>query len=69
MEGNEMSEAGDMTKAEALRIAYDRLKCLGWRYEHSAIGEVAADILKALDKRYPPQPKQDNPDRNERGEG
>lgn len=45
-----MSEDRDRTKAEALRIAHERLEKLGWKYAHIDIGEVAGKIIKALDK-------------------
>lgn len=42
-----MSEM-DRTKAEALRIAFERLTQLGWKYSDGDIGKTAAVILKAM---------------------
>ncbi|PQZ29830.1 hypothetical protein CQZ93_06410 [Ochrobactrum vermis] len=39
---------GDRTKAEALRIAYDRLNKLGWKYSFTDVGVSANKILAAL---------------------
>ncbi|MDH7786389.1 hypothetical protein QBD01_002410 [Ochrobactrum sp. 19YEA23] len=39
---------GDRTKAEALRIAYDRLNKLGWRYSFADVGASANEILSSL---------------------
>ncbi len=39
---------GDRAQAEALRIAYDRLKYLGWKFTHRDVGRVAKEILEAL---------------------
>ena len=39
---------GDRTQAEALRIAYDRLKFLGWKFPHHDVGRVAKEIIEAL---------------------
>lgn len=39
---------GDRTKAEALRIAYDRLDKLGWRFSFADVGTNAKAILAAL---------------------
>ncbi|APY14276.1 hypothetical protein BKD02_08370 [Brucella sp. 09RB8910] len=39
---------GDRTKAEALRIAYDRLNKLGWRYSFADVGKSANEILASL---------------------
>lgn len=38
----------DRTKAEALRIAMERLDAIGWKYNHSDIGRVAAEIINAM---------------------
>ena len=38
----------DRTRAEALRIAYDRLNTLGWKYSFSDVGKSANEILTAL---------------------
>lgn len=39
---------GDRTQAEALRIAYDRLKFLGWKFTHHDVGRVAKEIIEVL---------------------
>ena len=39
---------GDRTKAEALRIAYDRLNKLGWRYSFADVGKSANEILSTI---------------------
>ena len=39
---------GDRTQAEALRIAYDRLNKLGWKYSFTDVGKSANLILTAL---------------------
>lgn len=44
----EKVDHGDRTKAEALRIAYDRLNKLGWRYSFTDIGVSANAILSTL---------------------
>ncbi|KAB0570625.1 hypothetical protein [Brucella pituitosa] len=44
----EMVAYGDRTQAEALRIAYDRLKSLGWKFTHHDVGRVAKEIIEAL---------------------
>lgn len=44
----EKVDYGDRTKAEALRIAYDRLNKLGWRFSFADVGENANKILVAL---------------------
>jgi hypothetical protein len=38
----------DRTQAEALRIAYDRLEKLGWKYSYADIGKMAKAILDAM---------------------
>lgn len=40
--------SGDATRAEALRIAYDNLKRLGWKFSAIDVGKNAAAILKAM---------------------
>lgn len=44
----EKAEHGDRTKAEALRIAYDRLNKLGWSFSLTEVGKSANMILDAL---------------------
>lgn len=39
---------GDRAQAEALRIAYDRLNKLGWKYSFTDVGKSANLILTAL---------------------
>ena len=39
----------DRTQAEALRIAYENLKRLGWTFSPEDIGKIAARIIKAMD--------------------
>lgn len=46
-----MGEAGsrDRTEAAALRIAYENLLRLGWKFSAVDIGKTAAGIINALD--------------------
>ncbi len=49
-----MSER-DRTEAEALRIAYENLIRLGWKFSAEDIGKSARAIIAALDEYTPPQ--------------
>ena len=40
----------DRTKAEALRIAYDILKSLNWRFRGADVGKMAREIIAALEQ-------------------
>ena len=40
--------AGDRTTAEALRIAEDHLKRLGWKFTPADVGRRAREIIEAL---------------------
>ena len=39
----------EITKAEALRIAYEHIKAMGWRKSPEEIGQTARSILKGLE--------------------
>lgn len=41
----------DATKAKALELAKQRLDHLGWKYNCNEIGEKAADIIIAMEKK------------------
>jgi hypothetical protein len=40
----------DHTEAMALKLAEKKLISMGWKWDATQIGKVAAEILKALDK-------------------
>ncbi len=40
--------AGDRTQAEALRIAEDHLKRLGWKFTPADVGKKAREVIDAL---------------------
>lgn len=40
----------DKTKAEALRIAYDRKTKLGWSFTPEDVGSYAAKMIRALNE-------------------
>lgn len=46
----------DRTEAEALRIAYENLIRLGWKFSAEDIGKSARSIITALDEFTPSQP-------------
>ena len=50
---------GDLTKATALRIAERRLIRLGWNHGPEKIGEVAADIIAAMERKLSPKEPQE----------
>ncbi|WPZ13204.1 hypothetical protein T8J41_13670 [Nitratireductor rhodophyticola] len=43
-----LPEAGDRTQAEALRIAEDHLRRLGWKFTPADVGRRAREIIEAL---------------------
>lgn len=47
----------DQTEAVALRIAYENLLRLGWKFTPDKIGEDARAIINALDTPKPSIPK------------
>jgi|GEM_PF-4531747 len=50
VKGNEM---GDRASAEALRIAYEHTKAMGWKRSPLQIGRTAREILKGLEDTTP----------------
>jgi len=46
---NSRQTEGDRTKAEALRIAHEYIKAMGWRKTPEGIGQTARAILKGLE--------------------
>ena len=48
----------DHTEAMALKLAEKKLQSLGWKWDATRIGTVAAEIIKALDKSLAKEPTQ-----------
>ena len=46
----------DETEAMALKLAEKKLVSLGWKWDATQIGKVAAEIIKALDKGLAKEP-------------